>query len=208
GADRAAALDALQRVGLAHRARDRFGVLSGGQRQRVLLARAIAQEAELLLLDEPFNGLDTTTSDLLLEVLAQLRADGVAVVMSTHDLAVAHLACDHACLLNHHQVAFGPIRESLTPDLLGRTYGGSAVVVVSHRSGFQSDLTALLFGRILDVDNRQIVETAVAGTIAITVLAALHKELLLRALDPVQAEAVGYRIAALDLVLDVITALV
>ena len=60
--------------------------------------RAIAQEAQLLLLDEPFNGLDTTTSDLLLEVLAQLRADGVAVVMSTHDLAVAHLACDHACL--------------------------------------------------------------------------------------------------------------
>jgi manganese/iron transport system ATP-binding protein len=127
--DRAVALDALERVGLAHRARDRFGVLSGGQRQRALLARAIAQEARLLLLDEPFNGLDTTTSDLLLATLVQLRADGVAVVMSTHDLSVAHLACDHACLLNHHQVAFGPIQQSLTPDLLGRTYGGSAVVL-------------------------------------------------------------------------------
>ena len=128
-ADRAAAVDALERVGLAHRARDRFGVLSGGQRQRVLLARAIAQEAELLLLDEPFNGLDTTTSDLLLDVLIQLRGHGVTVVMSTHDLSVAHLACDQACLLNHHQVAFGPLDQSLTPDLLGRTYGGSAVVL-------------------------------------------------------------------------------
>jgi len=80
-------------------------------------------------LDEPFNGLDTTTSDLLLDVLIQLRGDGVAVVMSTHDLSVAHLACDQACLLNHHQVAFGPLDQSLTPDLLGRTYGGSAVVL-------------------------------------------------------------------------------
>ena len=103
-------------------------------------------------------------------------------------------------------------RPAVDPDsvmaLLIAGFFALGVVVVSHRSGFQSDLTALLFGRILDVDNRQIVETAVAGTIAITVLAALHKELLLRALDPVQAEAVGYRIAALDLVLDVITALV
>jgi manganese/iron transport system ATP-binding protein len=127
--DRAVALESLDRVGLANRARDRFGVLSGGQRQRVLLARAIAQEAEVLLLDEPFTGLDTTTTDLLLDVLAQLRAQGVAVVMSTHDLSVAHLACDDACLLNGHQVAFGPIGASLTADLLRQTYGDSAVVM-------------------------------------------------------------------------------
>jgi manganese/iron transport system ATP-binding protein len=128
-ADRAAALDALDRVGLAQRARDRFGVLSGGQRQRVLLARAIAQQAEVLVLDEPFSGLDSTTTDLLLDVLAQLRTQGVAVVMSTHDLSVAHLACDDACLLNRHQVAFGPIGASLTADLLRLTYGDSAVVM-------------------------------------------------------------------------------
>ena len=127
--DKAIAVEALRRVGVADRADDRFGVLSGGQRQRVLLARAVAQEAELLLLDEPFNGVDATTTDLLIEVLADLRATGVAVVMSTHDLAVAHLACDEACLLNRQQIAFGPMDEALTADLLRETYGGSAVVL-------------------------------------------------------------------------------
>ena len=116
-------------VGLEHRARDRFGVLSGGQRQRVLIARAVAQEARLLLLDEPFTGVDTNTTEALLAVLQRLRADGVAVVMSTHDLSVAHLACGEACLLNRHQVAFGPIDQSLTADLLRETYGGSALLL-------------------------------------------------------------------------------
>jgi manganese/iron transport system ATP-binding protein len=128
-ADRVAALAALDEVGLAARARDRFGVLSGGQRQRVLLARAVAQDARLLLLDEPFNGVDATTTEALLAVLGRLRADGVAVVMSTHDLAVAHLVCDDACLLNHHQVAFGPIDDALRPELLKATYGGSALLL-------------------------------------------------------------------------------
>jgi manganese/iron transport system ATP-binding protein len=127
--DHRAARAALAMVGLEHRARDRFGVLSGGQRQRVLIARAVAQEARLLLLDEPFTGVDTTTTEALLAVLQRLRADGVAVVMSTHDLSVAHLACGEACLLNRHQVAFGPIEQSLTADLLRETYGGSALLL-------------------------------------------------------------------------------
>jgi manganese/iron transport system ATP-binding protein len=128
-ADRAVAGAALDRVGLAGRAGDRFGILSGGQRQRVLLARALAQEPELLLLDEPFNGVDTTTTEVLLDVLAEQRKSGAAVVMATHDLSIAHLACDTGCLLNHHQVAFAPIAEALTPELLGETYGRSAVVL-------------------------------------------------------------------------------
>ena len=106
--DRDAARDALLQVGLADRAGDSFGSLSGGQRQRVLIARAIAQDAKLLLLDEPFNGVDSTTQDVLLEVLSSLRSAGAAVVMATHDLSVAHLACGHACVLNRHLVAFGP----------------------------------------------------------------------------------------------------
>ena len=126
---RKVAMDALAEVGLADRAHHRFGVLSGGQRQRVLLARAVAQEARLLLLDEPFNGVDAVTTDALLHVLARLRADGVAVVMSTHDLAVAHLACDDACLLNGDQVAFAAIVEALTADHLKATYGSSALLV-------------------------------------------------------------------------------
>ncbi|HEX7096862.1 MAG TPA: metal ABC transporter ATP-binding protein [Acidimicrobiales bacterium] len=128
-ADRDAALAALAEVGLADRAGTRFGALSGGQRQRVLLARAIAQEARLLLLDEPFNGVDAVTQDVLLDVLARLRAQGTAVVMATHDISVAHLACGHACLLNRRQVAFGPLETALTADTLKRTYGEHAVVL-------------------------------------------------------------------------------
>ncbi len=128
-ADRALATEALRRVDLDDRARDRFGTLSGGQRQRVLLARAIAQQANLLLLDEPFNGVDSSTQELLLAVLDDLRSEGVSVVMSTHDLAVAHLACGEACLLNRHQIAFGPTDQTLTPDHLRATYGSNAVAL-------------------------------------------------------------------------------
>jgi manganese/iron transport system ATP-binding protein len=129
--DRALALDALDEVGLREQARERFGTLSGGQRQRVLLARAVAQHAKLLLLDEPFNGLDATTSEILVKVLGRLRAEGAGVVMSTHDLAVAHLTCGEACLLNRRQVAYGPIADTLTPDLLAAAYGPRAVVLAS-----------------------------------------------------------------------------
>jgi manganese/iron transport system ATP-binding protein len=128
-ADRDAAQRALDEVGMLARAGDRFGRLSGGQRQRVLLARAIAQGADLLLLDEPFNGVDGTTTEVLLRVLAGLRGEGMAVVMATHDLSVAHLACGNACLLNRRQVAFGPIEQALTADSLRETYGGSAVTL-------------------------------------------------------------------------------
>jgi manganese/iron transport system ATP-binding protein len=126
-ADRAAAARALEELGLAELARARFGVLSGGQRQRALLARAVAQEARLLLLDEPFNGVDATSEELLLAALARLKAGGAAVLMSTHDLALAHLACDEVCLLNHHQFGFGPVKSTLVPELLRATYGGHAL---------------------------------------------------------------------------------
>jgi ABC-type Mn2+/Zn2+ transport system ATPase subunit len=126
-ADRAAALAALDAVGLAGEAGTRFGILSGGQRQRVLLARAIAQEPRLLLLDEPTNGVDVVSQQLLLAALGRLREDGAAVVVATHDLALAHLACDEVCLLNRHQVGFGPVAQTLTPELLRAAYGGQAI---------------------------------------------------------------------------------
>ena len=127
--DKAIAAEALAAVGLEQRARDRVGLLSRGQRQRVLLARAIAQQPRLLLLDEPFNGVDAVSQQALLTALTALRERGAAVVVSTHDLALAHLACDEVCLLNRHQVAFGPTDATLTPELLTRAYGGQALQV-------------------------------------------------------------------------------
>ncbi len=122
-ADKRAALAALDEVGLSDRATSRFGTLSGGQRQRVLLARAIAQKARLLLLDEPFNGVDAASQALLVAVIERMRADGVAVVLSTHDLALAHLACSETCLLNGHVLAHGPTSHVLSSAHLAEAYG-------------------------------------------------------------------------------------
>ncbi|TMQ92910.1 metal ABC transporter ATP-binding protein [Actinomadura soli] len=137
-ADKQAAHRALEQVGLADRARHRFGTLSGGQRQRVLLARAIAAEPRLLLLDEPFNGVDAVSEQALLDAIAALKKQGAAVVVATHDLALAHLACEEVCLLDRKQFGFGPTRATLTPDRLRATYGGHALelrgdrVIVAH----------------------------------------------------------------------------
>jgi manganese/iron transport system ATP-binding protein len=137
-ADKQAARRALEQVGLADRARHRFGTLSGGQRQRVLLARAIAAEPRLLLLDEPFNGVDAVSERALLDAVAVLKTDGAAVVVATHDLALVHLACEEVCLLNRRQFGFGPTTATLTPDRLRAAYGGHALelrgdrVIVAH----------------------------------------------------------------------------
>jgi manganese/iron transport system ATP-binding protein len=103
------------------------GALSGGQRQRVLMARAIAQEARLLLLDEPFTGVDATSEELLIEALARARAGGATVLVSTHDLALAHVTSDRVWLLNRRQFGFGPTDDTLTPERLQATYGARAV---------------------------------------------------------------------------------
>ena len=113
-ADRQAVAHALTTVGLEHRAGARFGDLSGGQRQRGLLARALASEPRVLLLDEPFNGLDQTNRDALLLIVRGLKRQGVAVLISTHDLELAREVCDTAVLLNGVQLASGPVEDVLT----------------------------------------------------------------------------------------------
>jgi manganese/iron transport system ATP-binding protein len=131
--DRRAVSEALDRVGLAGRAGHRFGTLSGGQRQRVLLARAIASEPRLLLLDEPFNGVDAVSQDAIVRVLRDLTGSGTALVISTHDLQVARDLADLVCLINGRQWAAGPPAATLTEQNLRRTYAGSTISLADGR---------------------------------------------------------------------------
>ena len=125
-ADRRLALSALERVGIAERADDTFGELSGGQRQRVLIARGLVQDAEMLLLDEPFDGLDAAAARSLESLLEDLAAEGRGLVIATHDLAQAQ-RWDRVLCLNRHQIAFGPPDRVLDRDVLEQTYAGAIV---------------------------------------------------------------------------------
>ncbi len=118
------ALHALERVGLAEAGPRQIGELSGGQQQRVFLAQALAQEAELVLLDEPFTGLDYPSLDSLLQILDELLGDGVTEIVSTHDLNLASEHFAQVLLLNHRLVAFGPPQSVLTQANLVVAYGG------------------------------------------------------------------------------------
>jgi manganese/iron transport system ATP-binding protein len=132
--DRRAAREALDRVGLSDKAGRQFGVLSGGQRQRVLLARALAAEPRLLLLDEPFNGIDVVSQESILEVLRAVTGAGTALVLSTHDLALARDLADVVCLVNGRQWAAGPPAVTLTAETLSRAYGGQAIDLANGRT--------------------------------------------------------------------------
>ena len=125
--------DALARVGLADRASSQIGELSGGQRQRVVLARALLSRSRLLLLDEPLNGVDVTSQEVIIELLAELRAEGASTLISTHDLAIARRISTRMLFLNTQVVAEGPTQEAFTPDVLRRTYGGSLLVAADGR---------------------------------------------------------------------------
>jgi ABC-type Mn2+/Zn2+ transport system ATPase subunit len=123
------ALEQLERVGLADRADSQIGELSGGQRQRVLLARALLSQRPLLLLDEPLNGVDATTQEVIVSILAELRAEGRSMLISTHDLAMARRISTHMLFLNRSVIAYGPADETCTPEVLRRTFAGSLLVV-------------------------------------------------------------------------------
>ncbi|MEB3221244.1 MAG: metal ABC transporter ATP-binding protein [Candidatus Sericytochromatia bacterium] len=126
--DHAAAEAALARVDLSALADRRIGDLSGGQQQRVFLARALAQGAELYLLDEPFAGVDATSEALILAQLQAIRDGGGTVVVVHHDLHTARQAFDHLLLLNRGVVACGPTAEVYTPAALQAAYGGRLLV--------------------------------------------------------------------------------
>ena len=130
------ALEALESVGLADRADRRFGTLSGGQQQRVLVARCVAARPRLILLDEPFNGLDQPNRDALLSIITSLKDQGISLVISTHDLVLAQETCEQAALLAGRQIAFGPRDDVLVARYIDEAYGGHGTTrLLGLRSG-------------------------------------------------------------------------
>jgi manganese/iron transport system ATP-binding protein len=123
-ADRAAVDTALARVGMADYRHRQIGELSGGQRKRVFLARALAQDGRVILLDEPFTGVDIKTEEAIVDLLRALRDEGRVMLVSTHNLGSVPEFCDRAILLDRTVLAYGPTGEVFTRANLERTFGG------------------------------------------------------------------------------------
>jgi manganese/iron transport system ATP-binding protein len=133
--DREAVREALERVDLNDLATRPIGELSGGQRQRVLVARALALQPTLLLLDEPFTGLDVPTQEVLTRLFRDLTAEGTAILMTTHDLPAAADTCHRLCLLNRTVVADGPPDELRDPAVWLRAFGVARSEQLLHSLG-------------------------------------------------------------------------
>ena len=137
---RARVTDAIASVGLSEQADELFGRLSGGQQQRGILARALVSQPKLLLLDEPFNGLDRDNRDMLLELVRRQRDEDRTVLVSTHDLEIARESCTHVLLLSSghhpsqpgHPAAFGPLDEALTLEAVQHAFHEATVEIDEH----------------------------------------------------------------------------
>jgi manganese/zinc/iron transport system ATP- binding protein len=127
--DGATVREALERVAMADHATAQIGALSGGQQQRVFLARALVQEASVLLLDEPMTGVDQTTEQLIVGLLQELRDGGTTILHATHDLESASEISDQLCFVNRRVIAYGPPAETFTPPILHATFGGELLIV-------------------------------------------------------------------------------
>ncbi|MFN7877597.1 MAG: metal ABC transporter ATP-binding protein [Pirellula sp.] len=118
------ALQALEQVGIADLANRQISQLSGGQQQRTFLARALVQNADLYLMDEPFAAVDAATEQSIVSVLRSMQSHGKTMLVVHHDLHTVPEYFDYLILLNVHAVAFGPMQSTFTPDNLRKTYGG------------------------------------------------------------------------------------
>ncbi len=123
-----AAREALDRVGMVEYEKTQIGELSGGQKRRVFIARALAQGATILLLDEPFSGVDAVAQQNLFEILDRLRDDGVTVLLATHDLNLAATHFDELLILNQHVIAYGKSEEVFRPEILAKAFGGQLAI--------------------------------------------------------------------------------
>lgn len=127
--DKEAAMQALTSVGMQEFADRSIGQLSGGQQQRVFLARALAQNAEVYFLDEPFAGVDAATEKTIIEILKNLKAQGKSIFVVHHDLQTVKEYFDYTILLNRSILAAGKTEEVFTPEKLQQTYGGHLFVM-------------------------------------------------------------------------------
>jgi manganese/iron transport system ATP-binding protein len=123
-ADHEAVAAALARVGMSDFRKRQIGELSGGQKKRVFLARALAQDGRVILLDEPFTGVDVNTEDAIVKLLRSLRDEGRVMLVSTHNLGSVPEFCDRTVLLNRTVLAYGPTVEIFTQANLEKTFGG------------------------------------------------------------------------------------
>jgi manganese/zinc/iron transport system ATP- binding protein len=138
-AHKRAAMQRLEQVGMADFATRQIGQLSGGQQQRVFLARALAQEADLYLMDEPLAGVDAATERAIIDILRTLRNDGRTCLVVHHDLNTAADYFDHLLLLNMRVVDAGPTREVLTDENLRKTYGGRLTLLDKAGAAMESE---------------------------------------------------------------------
>ena len=122
--DRRIVMESLERVGMSEFRNRQIGELSGGQKKRAFLARALAQEGKVILLDEPFTGVDVKTEKSIINLLLQLRDEGHTVLVSTHDLSSISTFCDRVILLNQTILASGTTEETFTEENLSMTFGG------------------------------------------------------------------------------------
>jgi manganese/zinc/iron transport system ATP- binding protein len=127
--DKKKAYQSLERMSMSEYAHRQISQLSGGQQQRVFLARALAQEADIYLLDEPFAGIDATTEHVIVQVMRELRENGATVVAVHHDLQTVPEYFDHVMLLNLRCVAFGTVDKVFTAENIQATYGGHLPVL-------------------------------------------------------------------------------
>ncbi len=137
--DRQKVAAALARVNMTEYAKRQIGELSGGQKKRVFLARALAQEGEVILLDEPFTGVDVKTEEAIIDLLRALRDEGKVILVSTHNLGSVPEFCDRTVLLKGTVLAYGPTAEVFTRDKLEEAFGGVLRHFVLSGPGLHDD---------------------------------------------------------------------
>ncbi len=138
--DRRIVMESLERVGMSEFRHRQIGELSGGQKKRAFLARALAQEGKVILLDEPFTGVDVKTEKSIITLLMQLRDEGHTILVSTHDLSSISTFCDRVILLNQTILAAGTTAETFTEENLAMTFGGLPLSSLTSKSNSSPDL--------------------------------------------------------------------